>query len=344
MSLARPRLAMTLGDCAGIGPELVLRVLTDPAATRSYAFVVFGSLAVLRRVSLQTGIPVPASLRVVSHGERLSGLFDGGNATPVWVDLPFDASAVVPGIVQSACGAFAYDMIRAAADTVMSGNADALVTAPVNKEALHLAGVPFPGHTEMLASLTGSHDPCMAFYTQGLMISLATIHEALADVPRLLSVDGLTRVIRLTHAACRTFGIATPRIGVLALNPHAGENGLFGQEEKTVIEPAIRQLRAEAMNLAGPIVPDTAFTGLTTGGPLPYDAYVAMYHDQGLIPFKMVAFDTGVNVTLGLPIIRTSPDHGTAFNIAWQGKASAGSLFSAVELAARMATARVGMK
>lgn len=340
MPTDRPRLALTLGDCAGIGPELVLRALAAPSLNADCRLLVYGNLRLLSRVAAAAGLPLPERLAVVPP--------DGVPAAPrdrhVLVDVPLDAAeSLRPGAVQAACGAAAHAWICAAVRDIQAGRADALVTAPVNKEALHLAGVAFPGHTELLAHLTGASAPCMAFYAPGLVVSLATIHEALADVPRLLTVPGLLRTIRLTHAACRGFGAAAPRLGVLALNPHAGENGLFGGEESRVIEPAIAQARAEGFDVAGPLVPDTAFTWLAARPEKPpFDAYVAMYHDQGLIPFKMVAFDTGVNVTLGLPLIRTSPDHGTAFNLAWQGKASPASLFSAITLAARMARSAAG--
>ena len=337
MSTVRPRLALTLGDCAGIGPELVLRALSAPAISGLCRLLVFGNLKLLCRVSAASGIPIPSQLRVVPH-DKACGDNPAGEGH-VLFDQPFaEAATLEPGRVQAACGAQAHAWICAAVEAIQRSAADALVTAPINKEALHLAGVNFPGHTEILAHLTHTAAPCMAFYSKGFLVSLATIHEALADVPRLLSVASLTRTIRLTAAACRDFGTPSPRIGVLALNPHAGENGLFGKEEQTVISPAILQAQTEQIDAVGPLVPDTAFTGLVSGQPLPCSAYVAMYHDQGLIPFKMVAFDTGVNVTLGLPIIRTSPDHGTAFNLAWQGKASVSSLLSAIELAARMAT------
>ncbi len=336
-----PRLALTLGDCAGIGPELTLRALADPAIAQVCRLIVFGNHTILSRVSAQTGIPLPSALTLVS-ADIPQAHAPQPTAGHVLVDESFpEAQSLSPGIVQQVCGSKAFDWIRSAVEAIGAGEADALVTAPINKEALHLAGVPFPGHTEMLAHLTGAAEaPCMAFHAPGLFISLATIHEALASVPRILSVEGLSRTIRLTHEACLGFCSKPPRIGVLALNPHAGEHGLFGNEEQSVIEPAIRRARAEGMNISGPLVPDTAFTGLASRQPLPFDAYVAMYHDQGLIPFKMVAFDTGVNVTLGLPIIRTSPDHGTAFNIAWQGEASPESLFCAIRLAARMASGR----
>jgi len=328
-------LALTLGDCAGIGPELVLRALAEPRIAETCQLLVYGNLSLLRRVSAAAGIPLPISLAVTPHGGMSQGCPTGEGH--VLFDLPFaEAGTLVPGRVQASCGARAYGWICEAVNDIKRGVADALVTAPINKEALHLAGVNFPGHTEILADLTQTPHPCMAFHSKGLFVSLATIHEALADVPRLLSVPSLMRTIRLTHAACRGFGRPVPRIGVLALNPHAGENGLFGREEQTVILPAIRNAKAEGIDAAGPLVPDTAFTWLFAGASAPFDAYVAMYHDQGLIPFKMVAFETGVNVTLGLPIIRTSPDHGTAFDLAWQGKASVSSLLSAITLAAGM--------
>ena len=334
----KPRLALTLGDCAGIGPELVLRVLADPGIVETCRLTVYGNLEILNRVATASGIPFPAGL-AITHREPTSGsrsfvLPENGHAL---LDFPFeDAASIHPGHVQASCGRQAHDWICASVRDIQAGFADALVTAPINKEALHAAGIDFPGHTELLAHLTGGAAPCMAFHSDRLFLSLATIHEALHDVPRLLTVPSLLHTIRLTSAAC---GKPQPHIGVLALNPHAGENGLFGQEERDIITPAIEAARAEGFHVSGPLVPDTAFTWILAGKPPPYDGYVAMYHDQGLIPFKMVAFDTGVNVTLGLPVIRTSPDHGTAFDLAWQGRASPTSLASAIRLAARLASA-----
>jgi 4-hydroxythreonine-4-phosphate dehydrogenase len=337
MPTDRPKLALTLGDCAGIGPELVLRALSSPSVRSCCQLLVHGNLELLRRVSDRSGIPVPDTFDVRERGRPQPA----SDRHILYDDAFADADTLGPGVVQTACGRKAYAWIAAATHDVRQGLADALVTAPINKESLHLAGVPFPGHTEILADLTGAPDPCMAFYSPGLFLSLATIHVALADVPRLLTVPRLLRTIRLTHDACRGFGTPAPKIGVLALNPHAGERGLFGEEEARVLVPALAQARAEGIDASGPLVPDTAFMWLAARkAPPPYNAYVALYHDQGLIPFKMVAFDTGVNVTLGLPIIRTSPDHGTAFDIAWQGKAQPDSLFSAIDLAARMAVSR----
>ena len=334
MSPVRVRLAVTLGDCAGIGPELVLRALASPELVQTVQLIAYGNAVLFNRVASAAGIRFPV-FRTVRQSDLADALSE--TSSHILVDDPFsEANDLAPGRVHAVCGAKAAAWIRQAVADIRNGLGDALVTAPVNKEALHLAGVGFSGHTELLAHLTRATDPCMAFYADGLFVSLATIHEAISNVPRLLTLPGLSRTIRLTHTACVDFGIEAPRIGVLALNPHAGEHGLFGCEEASVIQPVIETLRAEGLDVSGPLVPDTAFTWLFAGKKAPYDAYVAMYHDQGLIPFKMVAFDSGVNVTLGLPIIRTSPDHGTAFDIAWQGKAAPDSLFSAIRLAARM--------
>jgi 4-hydroxythreonine-4-phosphate dehydrogenase len=334
MPTALPRLALTLGDCAGVGPELVLRALASPAVAECCQLQVHGNLRLLERVSDRAGVRLPDTFDVQGRGPP-----SAPSSRHVLYDGPFEeACSLRPGAVQASCGRQAFAWIASAVRDIQDGRADALVTAPLNKESLRLAGVPYPGHTEMLADLTGTPAPCMAFHSPGLFLSLATIHEALANVPRLLTAPSLLRTIRLTHAACQGFGTPAPRLGILALNPHAGEHGLFGGEEARAILPAIEQARADGIDACGPLVPDTAFTWLASRPACPpYDAYVAMYHDQGLIPFKMVAFDTGVNVTLGLPLIRTSPDHGTAFDIAWQGKASPSSLFSAITLAAQLA-------
>jgi 4-hydroxythreonine-4-phosphate dehydrogenase len=315
--------------------------MASSALNAECQLLVYGNLRLLSRVADSTGLSLPENTAILPFGSAEAPPAD----RHVLIDFPFESADVLrPGTVQAVCGASAYTWISAAVRDIQAGRADALVTAPINKEALHLAGIDFPGHTEMLAHLTGAKEaPCMAFYAPGLVVSLATIHEAVRCVPDGLTVPGLLRTIRLTHTACKGLAMASPRLGVLALNPHAGEHGLFGDEEARLIAPAIRQARAEGIDVTGPLVPDTAFTWLASRpAKPPFDAYVAMYHDQGLIPFKLVAFDTGVNVTLGLPLIRTSPDHGTAFDLAWQGKASPSSLFSAITLAARMARFEAG--
>lgn len=335
----RPRLAVTIGDAAGVGPELVLRLASDSDVAEQCQLLIYGSHDILQRVAVSAGLAIPPSLRVCpGHTRTAADVRNTGEH--ILYDFPFDeAATITPGRVHAACGHHAHAWICEAVRDIQIGHAAALVTAPINKAALHAAGIQVPGHTELLASLTNGAVPCMAFHSERVFVSLATIHEALRDVPDLLTTPGLLHTIRLTCAACARFKGAQPRIAVLALNPHAGEDGLFGNEEHEIIAPAIAAARAEGLAVSGPLVPDTAFTWLAAGRPSPYDGYVAMYHDQGLIPFKMAAFDTGVNVTLGLPLIRTSPDHGTAFDIAWQGKASSSSFACAIRLAARMAAA-----
>ena len=330
-----PRLAVTLGDPAGIGPELVLRALADRELAKVCRLFVYGNRRVLMRVADAARIPFPRDIRVLQPPAAAigEGLPKTGH---LLFDLPSETGeTVLPGCVQVVCGVLAYQLITFAVCDVLAKQADALVTAPISKEALHRAGITFPGHTEMLGHLTGVSNPCMVFHSPAWMMGLVTIHEALADVPRLLTAERVLRTIRLTHEGCLRFGKPAPRIGVLAFNPHAGEQGLFGNEEARIIAPAIAQAKSEGLNVSGPLVPDTAFLHcLENGKAPPFDAYVAMYHDQGLIPFKMTAFDTGVNVTMGLPFIRTSPDHGTAFGLAWQGRASAKSFLNAIRLAA----------
>lgn len=329
-------LAVTLGDPAGVGPELVLRLCATPALANGARLTVYGNRRLLERVSKSSGIPMPEDFLFLKPGDDISSAAE--ERRPVLIDFDgLGLKDIRPGEVSPICGRAAAKWIAAATNDTLAGYADALVTAPVNKESLHQAGVPYPGHTEMLAALTGSGNPCMAFHSDRLFISLATIHEPISAVPRLLTVEGLLRTIMLTANACRRrTGGAEPRIGVLALNPHAGEHGLFGDEETRIIAPAIAAARQSGVNADGPLVPDTAFSWLLTERLAPFDGYVAMYHDQALILFKTFAFDSGVNVTLGLPIVRTSPDHGTAFDIAWQGIASPASMASAVRLASQL--------
>jgi 4-hydroxythreonine-4-phosphate dehydrogenase len=251
------------------------------------------------------------------------------------VDLAcVSANEVVPGQVSAACGTAAYRCVEAALREVRAGSVAGLVTAPLNKQALHLAGIPHPGHTEILAALTGTRRYCMTLASDRITTSLVTTHTSLASVPGTLNTTAILEVIRLTAAAMWRLRGRPPRLAVCALNPHGGENGLFGDEESRHIAPAVAQARAEDLDIEGPLAPDTAFLPSRLDRT---DAYICMYHDQGLIPFKMLAFETGVNITLGLPIVRTSPDHGTAFDIAWTGKANPGSMRQAILYAARLA-------
>ena len=238
------------------------------------------------------------------------------------------------GRVNATAGRVAYESIVAAVEDVRAGRADALVTAPINKEAFAAAGLDWKGHTDLLAHLCGVRDVAMMFWSERLRVVLATVHLALRDVPAALTESRLLETIRLTAASLPRFGFAAPRIGVAGLNPHAGERGLMGREEEDVMRPAIARAVADGLAVSGPFPADTLFVRAARGE---FDAVVAAYHDQGLVPVKLLAFGRAVNVTLGLPIIRTSVDHGTAFDIARQGVADEGSLIEAILLATRLA-------
>lgn len=237
------------------------------------------------------------------------------------------------GRVAAESGHAAYGTIVAAVDDARAGRVDAIATAPVNKAAFAAAGLPWKGHTDLLAHLCGVPDVVMMFWSEPLRVVLATVHVALADVPKLLTVESLMTTIEITHRALPRFGIAEPRLAVAGLNPHAGEDGLMGREEIEVVRPTIARAREAGIDVAGPYPADTLFVRALRGE---FDVVVAAYHDQGLVPVKLLAFGKAVNVTLGLPIVRTSVDHGTAFDIARQGKADPSSMVEAILLAARL--------
>ena len=245
-----------------------------------------------------------------------------------------ERAAFPSGKVTAEAGRSAYQTIKRAVSDVQAGRADALVTAPINKEAFAEAGLPWRGHTELLAHLTGAPRVAMMFYSEVLRVVLATVHVPLADVTALLTPDRLEATIRLTAAELPRFGFPNPRLAMAGLNPHAGEHGLLGREDEQILRPAVEVCRQAGINVVGPLPADTLFVSATRGE---YDAVVACYHDQGLIPAKLVAFGRTVNVTLGLPIVRTSVDHGTAFDISRQGIADPSSMVEAVLLAARLA-------
>jgi 4-hydroxythreonine-4-phosphate dehydrogenase len=313
---AKPVIALTMGDPAGVGPELCLRMLADPEVLACSSPVIFGDVRLLQRVATATGLPFPKNASL--H------------------DIPCDGmDSAQPGQLSPACGTAAYRCIEAAIHEAMSGLVKAIVTAPLNKESLHLAGVPYPGHTEMLAHLTGAKRTCMMLSSEKITTSLVTTHTSLASVPGKLSTTAILDTIHLTAETMRRLRRHEPRLVVCALNPHAGEHGLFGDEEARLIEPAVAQARQSGLSIEGPLPPDTAFLPDRLANTT---AHICMYHDQGLIPFKMLAFETGVNITLGLPITRTSPDHGTAFDIAWTGKANPTSMRQAVLYAVKLAT------
>jgi 4-hydroxythreonine-4-phosphate dehydrogenase len=246
-----------------------------------------------------------------------------------------DAASVVPGAVSKACGRAAYTYIVRSIEAALRTEVAAVATAPIHKEALRLSGVSYPGHTEIFAAKTQASRVCMMLASDEITTSFVTGHMGLIDVPTSITAERVLEVIQLTADAIRRLRGKTPQIAVCGLNPHAGEHGLFGrEEEQRFIEPAIEAARDKGLDVTGPLPPDAAFLPAQRRR---FDAFVCMYHDQGHIPFKMLAFDSGVNVTLGLPIVRTSVDHGTAFDIAWQGRASPTSLFQAVRWAARLA-------
>jgi 4-hydroxythreonine-4-phosphate dehydrogenase len=310
----KPLVAVTMGDPAGIGPEICLRILADADVAQICKPIVYGSISLLERVSAECDLPLPPTGAMVDCGQ-------------------LDAAVVKPGTVQPECGRAAADAIEAAVKDTLAGKSSAVVTAPINKEALNLAGVPYPGHTELLASLTNADEVCMMMASDEIIVSLATVHTGIANVSSELTSSKITTAINLTCAALQRLGKKTPSLTICGLNPHSGEQGLFGVEEETIIVPAVAQAREEGIIIDGPLSADTAFLPKRLDET---DAYIVMYHDQGLIPFKMLAFGKGVNVTLGLPIVRTSVDHGTAFDIAWQGKASATSLVEAIKWASRL--------
>lgn len=335
MSL-KPRIGLTMGDPAGIGPELCLRALQDPCVLAQCVPVLLGDSSILGRLA---GGPVPG---LQARGISLTQ-FNSATALdePVLVDFSTPAlEAVKPGQVSPVAGLAAYRYIEAAIHAALAGKLDAVVTAPIHKEALRLSGVAFPGHTEIFTALTGARRSCMMLYSDKLTVSMVTTHVGYHEVPGRLSAERILNVIELTAQAMHRLVGRSPRLGVCGLNPHAGEHGLFGQgEEEQYVLPAVTEARNRRLDVTGPLVPDAAFTPAARSK---FDAFICLYHDQGHIPFKMLAFDTGVNLTLGLPIIRTSVDHGTAFDIAWKGKADPTSLLSAIRIAAQLARQRPG--
>jgi len=285
---AKPRIALTVGDPSGIGPEIAAAAALDTRVLSLCEPVLYG---------------------------------------------PEDMGRFTPGRLSAEAGRAAYDTIVRAVEDAEHGRVDAIATAPVNKEAFRLAGLPWSGHTDLLGHLTGVRSVAMMFESPALRVVLATVHIALAAVPRALTKTSLEDTIQLTARELPRFGVAAPRIAVAGLNPHAGEHGLFGHEEAEAITPAIETCRALGIDVTGPWPADTVFARAHRGE---FDVVIACYHDQGLIPVKLLAFGEAVNVTLGLPIVRTSVDHGTAFDIAGKGVANPDSMIAAVRLAARL--------
>lgn len=328
-----PLLGLTMGDPAGIGPEVIAKAVAGRALRRICYPIVIGSLPVMERTI--------KSLRLKLNAFRVDGhepLPRQNGAIAVLDPLETPLKRFTPGVAAAETGAASVAFIKKGVELARIGCIDGIVTAPINKEAINMGGCHYPGHTELLADLTQASESGMMIVGGPLRIMFVTTHVAIKDLPAQLTQARIEKGIRLAHAALTTlFGIKKPTIGVAALNPHAGEHGLFGDEETRVIRPAARVARAQGILASDPLPADTLFGKAAKGQ---YDGIVALYHDQGLIPLKLVAFGTCVNLTVGLPIIRTSVDHGTAFDIVGKGIADPGSMLEAVKLAARIAKNR----
>ncbi len=322
------RIAITSGDPAGVGPELCLQYLEHLAdSPTNVQPIIFGDASAFRRVAQQLKLGLPKI-----HLELSDALAE---TSPAILDFANPLASLQPGVVSADTGRAAYQYIETAIKAAVADQVDAIVTAPIHKEALHMAGVPYPGHTEILADQTNAPQHCMMLTSQEITCSLVTAHVGLDEVSPLLNTESILQAIELSNDAMRRMRGRDVRLVVCGLNPHAGEGGLFGnKEEERIITPAITAAQAKGIDVVGPLPPDTAFTAMNRATT---DCYICMYHDQGLIPLKAIAFDTAVNVTLGLPIVRTSVDHGTALDIAWQGKARLTSFIEAVNLAVRLA-------
>ncbi len=323
-----PRIVVTMGDPAGVGPEIAAMVHASPEIFSLCRPVVYGDRAILERAAAL----LPSPVEVTPRGEPAPGRLlvrEVSSLRPE--EVPFGRISL-PGAKAMA------GYIREAASAVRAGEADAIVTCPIAKEGLAAAGIPYPGHTEMLADLCGGAEVVMMLAGERLRVALATIHLSLRRALELLSAEIIERTVMITDRFFRTYmETAAPRIAVSGVNPHAGEGGLFGDEEALLVRPAIEACRKNGVDASGPFPPDTVFHRAWRGE---FDVVVAMTHDQGLIPLKLVHFEDGVNVTMGLPILRTSVDHGTAYDIAGKGTANPASLAAAIRMAARMASAR----
>ena len=309
----KPTIAISMGDAAGVGPEVILKALADPEIRELGAWRVAGSPEVMRRTAVALGIePLPGEW--VIDAAELTG-------------------NVEPGKLSADCGRAAVACVKKAAEMCVAGEADAMATAPVNKEAVTLAGIPFTGHTEYIAEVTGARDSRMLLVSERLRVVHVTTHVSLRKACD-ATPERIERTIELANEALGWMGFPDGRIVVCGLNPHAGEHGLFGYEDEKVIAPAVQAARERGIRCEGPVPADTVFLKALRGH---YDLVVAMYHDQGHIPIKLIDFEKTVNVSLGLPIIRTSVDHGTAFDIAGQGKADAENMKAALKLAVTMA-------
>jgi 4-hydroxythreonine-4-phosphate dehydrogenase len=311
---SKPIIGITMGDPNGIGAEVIVKALLCSEIQSLCVPLVFGDI------------------KIIEDAKKLVGVTNEINVINI---TKLEKESLSPGRHDKKAGEASLSYIKEAVQFALEGKIAAIVTAPISKESIHLAGAEYPGHTEMLQELTDAKRVAMMFEGEKFRVVLVTIHCALSEVPRLINEEKVLSTIELTHESLvKLFRIPEPRIVVSALNPHAGEAGAFGNEEELYIIPAIQKAKEKGINVTGPMAADTLFYYAVQGK---WDVVVAMYHDQGLIPFKMLSFDDGVNVTLGLPIIRTSPDHGTAYDIAWRGKANPSSMISAINVAVSLA-------
>jgi len=311
-------IGISLGDAAGIGPEIVYKALSNNSIDKNSHYLIFGSKKIFQRISRI----LPSINPVVSYQFHPSSISD-----------QFTLSKNMKGKISKQCGKFAVKWVRDAVLAYKKGEIDALVTAPINKEACHLSGFKFQGHTDFLAYLYKNSSAKMMFYSKKMRVILVSHHLALKEAIQYLSIDKVLNTIISGNKGMKKLGVKNPLILVSGLNPHASENGAFGDEEQKIISPSIKKALHLGINVKGPYPPDTIFHNALKERK---SIVVAMTHDQGLIPFKLVAFDSGVNMTTGLPIIRTSPDHGTAFDIAWKGLASERSMIEAINLSIKL--------
>ena len=328
-----PLVAVTMGDPAGVGPEIIAKTFADPDFHARNRALIVGDAGMLERAAQLVGLPL--EIHEIPGPEDAA--FEPGTADVLQVgglppDLPF-------GELDARAGDAAFRYVERATRLASAGRVAAIATAPLNKEAMHLAGHGYPGHTEILADLTGTEDYAMMLVTDELKVIHVSTHVSLREAIERAQPERELAVIRLAHESMKKLGVGRPRVAVAGLNPHAGENGLFGKEDLEKIRPAVKAALEEGMDASGPWAPDTVMMRARQGY---FDVVVVQYHDQGHIPIKLMGFDTGVNVTVGLPFFRTSVDHGTAFDIAGTGRADHASLKAALDLARTLASAEVG--
>jgi 4-hydroxythreonine-4-phosphate dehydrogenase len=338
-----PRIALTMGDVAGIGPEVIVRAWSEGALSEWCRPVVVGDPEVLSRAVRLLGY----SLRVIEL-ERVEYADPKADCVPCWNPSGNHVIEVPAGSNDARAGKAAYDWLSVATYAALNGQVDAITTAPLSKAALHLAGFDYPGHTEILAEICGVRDFAMMLYLPSinantdvahrLGVAHVTLHTSIRSVPDLLNSEAIVEKIQLLDRFLNSLGIPQPRLAVCALNPHAGEGGLFGNEEAAVIHPAVRESQCRGLCVSGPLPADAVFQRAVSGE---FDGVVAMYHDQGHIALKLIGMRRAVNVTLGLPIVRTSPSHGTAFDIAWKGLASADGMIEAIRVAKSLSRPRM---